>query len=500
MSELSNKLPILPDEGLSSCRDFASIVAGDTSTVNLDMQRSSSGNVAMITLGCAKNTVDSEVMLGVLVNKGFRVVGDLKSADLIVVNTCGFLHEAVEEGIDRILEAADCKRNARCKKLVVAGCMVERYRQDLERSIPEVDRFISTDEILTVGDDVGTSQSCFDQARRPYFVYDETMPRIVSTGSHSAYVKISEGCNRPCAFCIIPKIRGNLRSRSKDSVIREVENLLVAGVSEINLVAQDITAYGSDWGKKKSSGSELASLIRELDKFGGDYWIRLLYAYPLGVSKALLSSIFESSHIARYLDLPLQHISDAVLKRMCRPLGERGTRDLINEIRGCAPQVALRTTFILGFPGETWDDVVILGDFIAEGHFAHVGVFKYSQEEEAESFSFDGQIDEKEKEERISYILEIQKTVVAKRLSTYIGRCEKVLIDGRHSETDLLYVSRAEWQAPETDGEIIINDITLNDDSLTSEQISEQIVGKFANVKISEVSAYDLIAELVDVC
>lgn len=473
-----------------------------------------SGNVAIVTLGCAKNTVDSEVMLGVLMQQGFVPVADLEQADLIVVNTCGFLQSAVEESIDRILEASEYKKGGRLRQLIVAGCLVERYREDLHKSLPEVDRFLSTDEILRIGEGGDTSEDCFSKARRPYFLYDETMPRVLSTGGYNAYVKVAEGCDRPCAFCIIPKLRGGFRSRPLSGVIGEARNLLTQGVRELNLVAQDLTSYGTDFpGGSKSAiagedlgankqKSQLASLLRELDKLGQeevfskhDFWIRLLYAYPIGVTEELLRTIQDSRHIARYLDLPLQHISHNVLKSMRRPLGEKGTRKLIEQIRTIAPEIALRTTFITGFPGEKEEDVEILRSFISEGHFAHVGVFCYSQEEEADSFGFPNQVDEEDKQNRSQLLIDAQRNVVSERLSAMIGSEIEVLFEGSHKETDLLFRGRAEWQAPDTDGEVVIN--YCEDESLRSNISS--LVGRFVRVHITENTDYDLVGSLVGV-
>lgn len=453
------------------------------------MGRDFSGNVCLVTLGCAKNQVDSEIMLGSFVRKGFRPISDPANAEVIVVNTCAFLQSAVEEGIDTILALTEHKKTGRCRRLVVAGCMVERYRQDLQQEFPEVDRFLSTDELLHVADEGATSGQCFDSARRPYFLYDEQMPRVLSSGKHSAYVKIAEGCNRPCSFCIIPKIRGAFRSRAKESVVAEVKELIDCGAKEINFVAQDLTAYGTDFPGNRGLRSELRPLLSELSEVEGDFWIRLLYAYPVGVDETLIRTIVESSKIANYLDLPLQHISHSVLKAMKRPLGERGTRALIEKIREVGPEIALRTTMIVGFPGETEDDVRALEQFVAEGHFMHLGVFMYSQEEEAGSFSLPNQVPQKVKEERRERIMVCQQQVVKKRLAAYLGREVRILCEGTHSESDLLYSGRTEFQAPETDGEVIIN--AVRDDFVGT---LEESTGMFVRGVITEVAGYDLLA------
>lgn len=450
------------------------------------------GNALMVTLGCAKNLVDSEVMLGALRAKGFELVTDPTSADLIVVNTCAFLESAVEEGIDRILEMSKYKQTARCKQLVVAGCMVERYRDDLEQSLPEVDRFISTDDLLLVGDT--DSPSILDKARRPYFLYDEGMPRVLSTSSHLAYVKIAEGCDRPCTFCIIPKIRGEFRSRPIESILEEIRLLKNSGTKEFNLVAQDLTAFGNDR-SRNNQGKELVKLLSGIESIVRPeerIWLRLLYAYPIGVTDELLALIANSKVVCPYLDLPLQHVSDSVLKSMQRPLGGKKTKELINKISKHSPEIAFRTTFLVGFPGETEQDVRELEEFVAEGHFTHMGVFAYSQEKEATSYTFDKQVPEAEREQRRARIMLAQQQVVTKRLKSKLGQEEIVLVDGIDQNN---IQARAIWQAPETDNCVFIDQIKTG--MLGAE--SNGLKGKFVKVKYHNHSDYDLFAELVEV-
>jgi ribosomal protein S12 methylthiotransferase len=457
------------------------------------------GNVAIVTLGCAKNLVDSEVMLGSLVAKGFRSVSTPENADLIVVNTCAFLQSAVEEGLETILEMTKFKQTGRCKRLIVAGCMVERYREQLMKDLPEVDQFISTDELTDVAKLGSTTEECLDDARRPYFLYDEETPRVRSTASHTTFVKIAEGCDRPCAFCIIPKIRGSFRSRPVESVVNEVRALRKEGVKEFNLVAQDLTAYGSDLNTAKRNKSQLSDLLKA---FGtGDnqdkFWIRLLYAYPIGVDEELISLIRDTPYIATYLDMPLQHISNAVLKSMRRPLGERGTRGLIEQIKTVAPEIQLRTTFVTGFPGETDEDVESLAQFIGQGFFTHVGVFPYSQEKEALSYTFDNQVSKREKEARVKYLMGTQQKIVQKRNAEIIGKQIEVLIDGAHEESDLILTARAEWQAPETDGNILITDIEESFLNTEGNPDFNNLIGKFGLVELTEGVDYDLCGKLI---
>lgn len=458
------------------------------------------GNVAVVTLGCAKNLVDSEVMLGSLLAKGFRAVTDPSNADLIVVNTCAFLESAVEEGLDTILEMTKHKSSGRCKQLIVAGCMVERYRDQLVKDLPEVDRFISTDELQQVANLSETTENCLDDARRPYFLYDETMPRARSTASHAAYVKIAEGCDRPCAFCIIPKIRGSFRSRPVESIVAEVKALLTDGVKEISLVAQDLTAYGTDLSEGKRLKSLLPELLRAFSAgqaITPKFWTRLHYAYPIGVDETLIRLITELPYVANYLDMPLQHIAHPVLKAMRRPLGEKGTRALIDQIRTIAPEIALRTTFVTGFPGETEKDVESLAQFIREGHFTHVGVFPYSQEREALSYTMPNQIPEKEKKARVKYLMETQQEIVHHSYEDLVGNNIPALIEGEHEESDLLLSARAEWQGVETDGNVLITDVAEEFLDADGNADLTSFKGKFATVEITDSAGYDLVGKII---
>lgn len=489
-------LNILDQKRGDACSFPQGQIAKNIENAAIYADKNFAGNATLVTLGCAKNLVDSEVMLGALKQKGFRLIVNPQDADLIIVNTCAFLESAVKEGIDKILELAKYKKTGRCRKLIVAGCMVERYRSDLEKSFPEVDRFISTDELLKVADDEETTTDAFSESRRPYFIYDESMPRVRSTLGHTSFVKISEGCDRPCAFCIIPKIRGSFRSRPLDSIVSEIKTLSTEGVKEINLVAQDLTAYGSDISENKKP--QLIDLIKQIDNLESDFWLRLLYAYPIGVNEELIKTIINSKHTCSYLDLPLQHISNAVLKRMNRPLGEKGTRGLIEQIKKIAPELSLRTTFVLGFPGETEEDVDALESFINEGYFTHVGAFTYSNEKEAKAYSYPDQVTEKVKKKRRDRIMLAQQKLVEKRNKGLINKNIKVLIEGFHQDSKQLLTARANWQAPETDGEIIINNISDEIKNKINEGFEiNELLGKFAEVEINEVAGYDLVATLI---
>ncbi|RMG42949.1 MAG: 30S ribosomal protein S12 methylthiotransferase RimO [Candidatus Dadabacteria bacterium] len=442
------------------------------------------GRAAVITLGCAKNQVDSEVMLGVLRNNGFDIVSEVEEADLAVINTCGFLESAVTESIDCILEVGELKKEGRLRKLIVAGCAVERYREELQKALPEVDEFITTNDLMQIGD-VATDkiQNLLKEAGRPYFLYDDKTPRQLSGVNYSAYVKIAEGCNRPCTFCIIPKIRGAMRSRSIESVVQEVNMLAEQGVKEVNLLAQDLTSYGRD-----RKGESLSMLLEQLDARGGVNWIRLLYAYPIGIDQQLLEIISSAKHICEYLDLPLQHVSEQLLKNMKRPLGRYAPRAITEYIRTIAPAIHLRTTFIVGFPGESETDIDELEKFVLEGHFGSVGVFTYSAEEGTPAALMPGQIPEQEKQQRRERIMLAQQKVNEKRLAEMLGTDIEVLIEGVHPETDLLLSGRSRFQAPEVDGTIIINDL--------AEEIENVSAGTIGTVEITDLAGYDLIGTL----
>lgn len=476
------------------------------------------GRAAVITLGCAKNHVDSEVMLGVLRAKGFEVVSEVTDADVAIVNTCGFLQSAVEESIDCILDVAELKRTGRLRKLVVAGCAVERYRdpsgkhQSMQEALPEVDAFISVNDVLSVADvalldsakhdQVGGSSisapfaEVLGEAARPYFLYDDSMPRELATKSHFAYVKVSEGCNRPCTFCIIPKIRGQMRSRSIDSVLREVEDLRARGVREINLVAQDLTSFGLDLpADRHGSGRRLVALLEALDRQAAVDWVRLLYAYPVGTDRALLETIRDLPRIVEYLDIPLQHASERVLKRMKRPIGSFAPRRMVEWMKEVAPEVAIRTTFIVGFPGETEEDIAELEAFVAEGHFSSVGVFTYSQESGTPAGEMEDQVEEEEKRERRERIMSAQQSVVQRYLSGFVGKQLPVLMEGLHEDTEALLVGRARFQAPEVDGTVIVNDLGATD--MSESPRVQSLIGQFAQVEVTEVAGYDLVGRIV---
>jgi ribosomal protein S12 methylthiotransferase len=454
-------------------------------------------------------------MIGVLRSSGFEIVSDIARADVAVVNTCGFLESAVKESIDCVLDIAKLKRSGSIRRLLVAGCMVERYKGDIRQALPEVDAFIALDGLLEVGDlargNEAQLRDILHEGARPYFLYDDSMPRHLASQPHMAYVKISEGCNRPCAFCIIPKIRGAMRSRSIESIRREVVALGAQGVKEINLVAQDLTAFGNDTKEGGAKGERLVDLLRVLDETKAVRWIRLLYAYPVGVDDELLRAIVELPSVCNYLDVPLQHVSEQVLKAMKRPVGRYGARRFVEYVRATAPEIKLRTTFIVGFPGETEDDIAELEDFVGEGHFESVGVFTYSPEPGTEAYELSDQISDKEKRRRRDRVMLAQQKVRVARNAEYIGQELEVLVEGPHQDTDMLLSGRLRTQAPEVDGAVLINDVacTTMFESASAAESGEAHVkdsepplagitgGHLGVVRITEVSGYDLVGTLL---
>jgi ribosomal protein S12 methylthiotransferase len=440
--------------------------------------------VAFITLGCAKNQVDSEVMLGLLSSAGFQPVADLNQAEVAVVNTCGFLASATDESIDAILDVSQYKKKGCLKKLVVAGCLVPRYGAGLKEALPEVDLFLPPSKSAEIVSALSAGLRLEREVPIKSFLYDHTTPREIPAGAFSAYVKIADGCGRGCAFCIIPKLRGPFQSRSLDSVVQEVRNLGARGVREVNLVAQDLTAYGEDFG-----GPGLSDLLYALDQSAAVPWIRALYAYPTGVNERLIDLMVELPRVCEYLDLPLQHSSERILSAMKRPLARFAPRRLVEWIRRRQPGLFLRTTFITGFPGEREDDFQDLLDFVEEGHFASVGVFPYSHEEGSTAYSLKDDVPDQVKAERREKLMLAQQAVNEKRLEGYFGKRLEVLFEGPHAESELLLSGRARFQAPEVDGCVIINDSEVN--------LGNTQPGAIVQVEITEACGYDLLGRVV---
>jgi ribosomal protein S12 methylthiotransferase len=446
--------------------------------------------VGFISLGCPKNLVDSEVMMGRLKQEGYEITSDAAEADTLVVNTCGFIDAAKKESVDAILEAARLKSEGKCQRLVVAGCLVERYRDELRAEMPEVDAFIGTsqiNDITTVADSRVNTRSLPVLPlgnQTATYLYDESTPRVLATPGHYAYVKIAEGCDRPCAFCFIPQMRGHFRSRRFGSVVAEAKQLAEQGVKEIILVAQDSSRYGEDLGERDA----LAHLMRELCHLEGVEWVRVMYTYPTHISDAFLDVLAEEPKAVKYLDMPLQHASRNVLKLMKRGGDRPSLERLIARVRVRVPGIAVRTTFITGFPGETEEDFEELLAFVKSVEFDRVGVFTYSDEEGTPAYELPDKVDGKIARKRRDRLMRAQSRISLKRNRARVGQTVRVLFEGASEETDLLWQGRTETQAPDIDGCVLIND---------APEGFEPEPGQFVNVEITEAQEYDLVGRIV---
>ena len=477
--------------------------------------------IGMVSLGCPKNLVDSEVMLGLAQRQGHELTGDAADADVLIVNTCAFIDKAKQESIDTILEMAEHKKTGACRRLIVTGCMAERYRDELRDQIPEIDALLGTGEVPDIVGAIGGSGSPLDEgsgrpeqgrgARNPSYpdglipllrsngepvapahvrtpassplptyIYDAETPRLLATPRHYAYVKIGEGCDYKCAFCIIPTLRGKYRSRPHDSIVREAEALAGRGVKELLLISQDTSFYGIDRGERGG----LARLLRALNRVDGLEWIRMLYLYPTTIGDDVLDAVAESSKVCNYIDLPLQHASDAVLKRMKRPGTRAGYEKLLARIRDRVPGVTLRTTFIVGFPGETDEDFSALEGFVQSVGFDHLGVFTYSHEEGTSAHGLADDVSASTKRRRQADLMRLQKRIVVKAQKAQVGRQVRLLVDGPAAEHDLVLRARLEGQAPDIDPLVYLTDCDP----------SELSQGQFIQAEIVGSRAYDLVA------
>ena len=438
--------------------------------------------ILFISLGCDKNLVDTEVMLGMLASRGYEMTNDEQEADIIVINTCCFIHDAKEESIQNILEMAEYKKNGSAKALIVTGCMAERYRQEILDEIPEVDEDLGTtayDRILDAVDAALAGQHEVMTADLDALPLPETK-RLVTTGGHFAYLKIAEGCDKHCTYCIIPKIRGNFRSVPMERLLKEAQDLAEQGVKELILVAQETTLYGKDLYGEKS----LPKLLRELCKISGIRWIRILYCYPEEITDELIQVMKEEPKICHYLDLPIQHANDTILKRMGRRTSKQELIDIVQKLRKEIPDICLRTTLITGFPGETQEQHEEVMEFIDTLEFDRLGAFTYSPEEDTPAATFEDQIDEEVKEDRQADIMELQQEIAFDKAEDMIGREVLVMIEGKVADENA-YVGRTYRDAPNVDGLIFINtDVEL-------------ISGDFAKVKVTGALDYDLIGELM---
>jgi ribosomal protein S12 methylthiotransferase len=448
-------------------------------------------NVHFLSLGCPKNRVDTEVMLGHATGAGHQIVASPEAAEVIVVNTCGFIGEAKQESIDAILEMAQHKAAGSCQRLVVTGCLSQRYPQELSADMPEVDHFLGTDEVGLIAEAIAGRTGRIQVLETPRFLYDDLAPRQPSMARHTAYVKIAEGCDRPCAFCIIPKLRGPQRSRLPDSVRREIQTLAAAGTKEVCLVAQDLTTYGTDLDAGPDELPTLASLLADLAQIDGIRWLRLHYAYPSVCGDDLLDVIANHPRIAKYLDVPVQHVDTEVLKRMRRGYGERVVRDLVDRVRTRIPGATLRTTFIVGHPGETDDAFRRLCDFVKQAELDRVGVFSYSQEEGTVAALLPGRVPRKEAEARRRELLRIQRGVSKKKLRALRGRELEVLVEGASDESEYLLMGRHEGQAPEIDGQVYLSFAETSGDAAAPP------AGTIVRARVTHSAEYDLAATIV---
>jgi ribosomal protein S12 methylthiotransferase len=444
-------------------------------------------------LGCSKNLVDSQVMLGHLGLDGFKVTENPQEAEVIIVNTCSFVEAAKIESIETILDLADFKKPeyGQCKALVVSGCMAQRYSDQLERELPEVDMFIGTGEynkivhLLNAYADNELERKSFVEV--PKFIHTELDPRINTSPGYMAWLKISEGCNRNCTFCIIPTLRGKLRSRTVDSLVIEAQNLADSGVKELNLISQDFSDYGLDFAgaqKLDDKNPKIYELLSELEKIEGIEWIRIFYFYPDDLTEDVMDLMAKSKKIVKYLDMPVQHFADSVLKRMNRKVSGEVIRSKIQTLRNKIPGIILRTSIIVGFPGESEEDFQTLLDGVKEAKFDHLGVFKYSDEEGTPALNLKDKISQEIIDERFEALYEYQKELTHERNQHYIGKEIDVLVEGKHDETELLIQGRHPGQAPDIDGKVIIND-------------GFAYPGDIVRVLITDAHEYDLVGQII---
>jgi ribosomal protein S12 methylthiotransferase len=435
--------------------------------------------VNVVTLGCEKNLVDSEIMSGLIHQRGFTLVEKPEDATVIIVNTCGFIDAAKEESINTILTLAELKDTARLKALIVSGCLTQRYKRELMDEMPEIDGIVGTGDFHRINEIIDEAL----RGRKPVYVgnpvfnYEENLPRLLSTPRHAAYVKIAEGCDNACTFCSIPIMRGKFRSRSMESIITEVKLLADQGVKEISLIAQDSTNYGTDL----YEGFKLPELLNKVSEVPGITWVRLHYAYPGFFTDELIETIAGNPKICNYIDMPLQHSEDSILKRMRRPGRQRDVRELVGKIRSRIPEVALRTSMIVGFPGETDEDFERLCDFVREMKFDRLGVFTYSQEEDTPAYRLPNQLSDEVKQFRQNTLMEIQREVSKDNAAKYVGRTIDVLVERYDGRSDI-FIGRSQYDAPEVDGEVYISNCPVQ-------------IGEMSKVRITHAYEYDLSGE-----
>lgn len=433
--------------------------------------------VGFVSLGCSKNLIDTEMAIGLFKRNNFEIVNDVEKAEIIIVNTCGFIESAKQEAINTILEMAEHKENGTCKYLVVMGCLVQRYKKELQKALPEVDLFIEINDYGSYWDKI---LELLDEEEKPDTINNLCyMDRVISTGNKTAYLKIAEGCSNRCTYCAIPYIRGPYVSRPMEEVLEEAKKLATAGIKELIVIAQDTTRYGEDlYGESK-----LSDLLNELCKIDGFEWIRFLYAYPESITDELIQTVKNNPKICNYFDIPIQHISDSVLRRMNRRTTGKQIEELINKIKKQIPDVILRTSLIVGFPGETEEDFNKLYEFVKKGYFDKLGVFTYSKEDGTPAARLKEQIHPATKKKRYNLIMSVAKDISAEKLKSYIGKEYKVLVEDTTFDHKFC-VGRSYMDIPDTDGMVIIKDCDA------------KLVGEFVNCKVTAVNNYDLIAKI----
>lgn len=445
--------------------------------------------VNIISLGCARNLVDTEVMAGLLRQDNYEMVSEPEEADIVLINTCSFIDAAKEESVDTILETANLKQEGRLQTLVVAGCLPQRYSTELTGELPEVDLFIGTGEVPRIVEILKEHRR--NKQKRlyigiPRYLYDHTTPRLRTTPSYTAFLKVSEGCDHQCAFCIIPQLRGPHRSRPIDSIVKEAAALAESGVKEINLIAQDLTAYG----RERRDGTTLYALLKEMALVPGVQWIRLLYAYPNFLDEPLLRLIRENEKICKYVDIPFQHISGGILRKMRRGKSGMAVREAVDKLREAIPRITLRTSLIVGFPGETAENFHELLDFVEEAQFDRLGVFKYSAEEGTAAALMEDHIPEEEKERRWQEVMELQAEISRKKNESLIGTVQRVIIDGHDPESERFF-GRTQAHAPEVDGVVYFQD------GISEVERKKMRPGEMIDVKITQALDYDLIGAIL---
>lgn len=440
--------------------------------------------IHIVSLGCPKNRVDSEVMLGVAEQGGYVLTPDANDAEVIVVNTCGFIGSAKKESIDTIFEMAELKETGACKKLVVAGCLSQRHPGELAEEMPEVDHFLGSSDMLRLGEVLSRENVARMLVGNPaQWVVHAGDPRTVSTGRASAYVKIAEGCNRSCSFCVIPDLRGKQRSRSVDDVVREVESLAAQGVFEINLVSQDTVAYGRDLPKEERE--DLPTLVRRVADVPGIRWVRVHYLYPETLVPELIELLAHHPRVLPYVDMPLQHAADGMLRRMKRGHGGQRLRDVVEKLRKNVPDLVFRTAFIVGHPGETEEEFAELIDFVKWAEFDRVGVFRFSDEESAQSFHLEGKVSAKIASARHRKLMTTQRKISHRRNQALVGKTLEVLVEGTSDEHEFVMMGRHGGQAPDIDGQVYLSG-------------GDAKAGELRRVQITEASDYDVVGELLD--